>query len=391
MDKYSDINTHLIALCSEIGRGHPSYLDSVLLALSRLTQTQLECRKLPNMSTGFTRLAWRFVRTVYQLSGLGGPATWLYNRLRHPDARPSKWQLSLLGSALRHSFAGYPGTVLVDHPLLAHILADTCRVAYIHGEIATPGFCAVPSVWRTFVPLDTTAKTLISRGLKPESISVTGLLIEPQLVQQADKTYTDRLQRLSCTSTVPLTIGFFTSGAHPRPHLSRIMHAVASVTRTGYRAIVFWGLGWLRAARAQLFLRRFTLPDKSVQPVWAHTRQDETARTAEIFPQLDILVAAAHERTNWALGLGLPMFALFPHIGPFARENFAFAQNQGVCLPLQSTKDATVLGSTLHTLRKNGRLVEMSRAGWGKYSITGAETAARSLLANVSGDSLGRY
>lgn len=390
MTARSAICNPLVALCSEIGRGHPSYLDSVLLALSRLAKTGVvppgklsllspNRLKVSELCAGFSGLAWRSVRAAYRFGSLGGPATWLYNRLRSPDARPSGLQLTLLGSSLRRRFVDYEGIAVVDHPLLAHILSDTCRVAYVHGEIAAPGMSAIPNAWRTFVPLDSTARKLVACGVKREALSVTGLIIEPQLAEQAEPVYTARLQRLS-SSDVPLTIGFFTSGAHPRPHQSRIILAAASVAKAGHRAIVFWGIGWLRAARAQLLLRRFLSSEDSVQPIWARTRQDETARAAELFPQIDVMVAATHERTNWAVGLGLPMFALLPHIGPFARENFDFAKKQGVCLPLASPADAAALGTTLNALRQAGRLVEMSRAGWGNYPITGAETAAGNLL-----------
>ncbi len=389
----SGIYNRLVVVSSEIGRGHPSYLDSVMLALSRLTSGQSDqtAKRLTvaGLSSGVSSLAWKAVRAAYYFGGLGGPATWLYNRLRSPDTRPSRLQLSILGSGLRRRFTGYEGIVMVDHPLLAHILAGVCRVAYVHGEIAAPCFCAVPSVWRTFVPLESTAARLAAWGMRREALGVCGLFIEPQLVEQAEPAYAARIQRLDPSSDTRLTVGFFTSGAHPRPHLRHIILAAASVARVGHNAIVFWGLGWLRAAKAQLLLQRLALPDGSVRPVWARTRQDETTRTAELFPQLDVLVAAAHERTNWAVGLGLPMFALLPHIGPFARENFEFAQQQGVCLPLVSADDAAALGSSLGALRRYGRLAEMARAGWRRYPITGAERAARSLLESIALDQPG--
>jgi hypothetical protein len=92
------------------------------------------------------------------------------------------------------------------------------------------------------------------------------------------------------------------------------------------------------------------------------------------------MVCAAHERTGWAVGLGLPMLALLPHIGPFAPDNFAFASEQGVCLPLDGTAAAARLDDTLAELRRSGRLAEMARSGWGRYPINGAETIARALL-----------
>jgi len=350
---------------------------------------EMSCLTVPQLCTGVSGLAWTLARAAYRLGAQGGPATWLYNRLRSPDAGPSRPQLSLLGSTLRRDFAGYDGIVLVDHPLLAHILADTCRVAYVHGEIAAPCSSAVPGAWRTFVPLESTSARLEAYGVKRAALTVTGLLIEPRFLTWAQSSFSARLARLSSIgvrsseSGIPLTVAFFTSGAYPRPHMHRIMTAAVSAAQAGHRCLIFWGAGWLRAARAQLFLRRFSLTEEQVRPLWSRDRLAETARAAELLPRLDVMVAAAHERTNWAVGLGLPMFALFPHIGPFARENYAFASQQGVCLPLTSMEDAHRFGKTLSELHRSGRLAEMARSGWGRYPITGAAAVARELLTAV--------
>jgi len=131
-------------------------------------------------------------------------------------------------------------------------------------------------------------------------------------------------------------------------------------------------------------LGRRGVPDDAVHVVSARGRNDETRRTAELLPSIDVMVAAAHERTNWAVGLGLPMFALLPHIGPFARENFEFAATQGVCLPLTTQRDAAALGSALDALHRDGGLSAMSRAGWGKHAINGAAVTARILASELA-------
>lgn len=373
-------NSPLVSVCSEIGRGHPAYLDSVLLALSRLTaDSGLPRLTVPELCTGTSGLAWKLARLGYRLGALGGPATWLYNRLRSPDARPSGLQLSLLGANLRKTFAGYEGICIVDHPLLAHILTPVCRVAYLHCEIAAPGLAAVPQAWRTFVPLESTRQKLLAAGCQPSAVCVTGLVIEPELTDIAESAFHARIARLA--SDRPLTVGFFSSGAEPRPHSSNIITGTASVTRAGHKALLFSGTGMLRAAKTQLALRRQGVPEESARVIWTRNRQHGTGRAVEFFPDLDVLVAAAHERTNWAVGLGLPMFALLPHIGPFARENFEFASAQGVCLPLPDTAAAAGLADNIAGLRRSGRLVEMARNGWGRYPITGADAIVRSLLA----------
>jgi hypothetical protein len=370
----------LVSVCSEIGRGHPAYLDSVLLALARLRPEGAAIPRftVPQLCTGTSGLAWSMARATYRLGAQGGPATWLYNRLRSGSGKPSGLQSALLGSGLRKAFAGYDGICIVDHPLLAHILAPVCRVAYLHCEIAAPGLSAVADAWRTFVPLESTRQKLLAVGCQPSAVRVTGLVVEPELVEVAESAFQARIARLA--SDQPLTVGFFASGAEPRLHSSSTVTGAASVTRAGHKAVLSWGTGMLKASKVQLALRREGAADESFRVIWARSRRAATTAVAGIFPELDAVVCAAHERTNWAVGLGLPMFALLPHIGPFAADNCTFASEQGVCLPLNGTADAARLGDTIAELRRTGRLAEMARSGWSRHAIAGADATARELL-----------
>ena len=368
----------LVSVCSEIGRGHPSYLDSVLLVLSRLCASPAaDCHTVPELCAGASGLAWGLARAAYRFGGQGGLSTSLYNRLRPPLAGPSRLQLAVLGRSLRERFAGFDGICLVDHPLLAHILAPVCRVACIHGEIAAPNFSAVPDAWRTFVPLEVTRQKLLAAGCEPSAIVVTGLLVEPDLVAAAEASCQARLLRLE--SDRPLVVGLFLSGARPRPHVASLTACVESLAKSGHRSFVFPGTAASVSADLRSEIRRRGVPDGAVHVVSARGRNDETRRTAELLPSLDVMVAASHERTNWAVGLGLPMFAFLPHIGPFASENFEFAAAQGVCLPLATQRDAAEFGSALDALHRDGGLSAMSCAGWGKHSINGAARIARIL------------
>lgn len=343
----------LIAISAEIGRGHPGYLRSVI--------TQLE--NVPKIRA--TGPFWQLARQVYLIGGKGGICTAIYNHLRtnHPPVF-----LSLINSALCRRFSGYPGIVLVDHPLLARLLAPVCRVAYLHAEIAAPESAFIPCVWRTFVPLPETADQFIAAGARPETLVITGLIIEPELLPQAEKAYLSRCQRLATAS--PLTVGFFTSGAYPRPHLRAIITAARALVPTGHRIVVFSGPDARMAAKFKAALP----PQISI--ISAPTLEQEAKITADIFPQLDVLVCAAHERTGWAIGLGVPMLSLLPHIGPFAPLNFQFALAKGVSLPLE--KPAR-FGTILADLQRNQTLHKMACAGWDKYPITGAKFTAEYL------------
>jgi hypothetical protein len=81
----------------------------------------------------------------------------------------------------------------------------------------------------------------------------------------------------------------------------------------------------------------------------------------------DYFVAPAHERTNWALGLGLPMFVLTPDIGPFAPLNHEVLCSSGAAVEVHAGE----FSDQLHSLATNGRLASMAEAGWHPDSISG--------------------
>ena len=96
-------------------------------------------------------------------------------------------------------------------------------------------------------------------------------------------------------------------------------------------------------------------------------------------PQIDFFVGPSHERTGWALGLGLPMFVLTPCFGPFAPLNLLLLERSGTGVAINSLREASALGGTVIKLRESGQLTRMSERGWGKYRIDGFEQIARFL------------
>jgi hypothetical protein len=215
-------------------------------------------------------------------------------------------------------------------------------------------------------------------------------MIEPPLVVGAEESFQARLKRVD--SDQPLTIGFFTSGAYPKEHMEKIVAGARSVIEEKMRAIVFCGtnrdkLEWVRSRLEDVDAR--TVEDTDDSPgqdeefdlmlVTRATRQEDTQRAVELIPSLDAFVAASHERTNWAVGLGLPMFALFPLIGTFATQNFEFAQRQSVVHPVQSIGEARNLGDLLAELRQNGQLLQMAKNGFRAHIIAGADKAVSAL------------
>ena len=384
---FSD-NRRIIAIYTNIGRGHPSYLDGLLEILEKKGQRVIY-RTVFEESDGLSLLAWKLVQRLYFIGGKGGIRTKLYNWLRasQTDVSSDSGFLKILGRDLRAKYQDFRGVCLVAHPVVARILGNVCRTWYVHGEIAAPAECAIKEVEKIFVPLEETKDKLTSLGADPETIVVTGLMIEPGLVNSAEKSFQDRLKRIE--SNEPLTIGFFTSGAYPKEHIKKILWGAKSVVEQEMRAIIFIGtcpnkFEWFRKQMKKCGFR--VIEDKedgsgeekngNVWLITRKTRQAETQRTVELLPKTDAFVAASHERTNWAVGLGLPVFVLFPLIGTFASLNFEFAQRQKVAYALDSLQKAKTLGKLISELRQNGQLAQMAQSGFGVHRIKGCWEAA---------------
>ncbi|MGB8658203.1 MAG: hypothetical protein WCE90_10540 [Candidatus Zixiibacteriota bacterium] len=382
-----DPSLRVAALCSDIGRGHPSYLDSVISVLKR-TYPDLIYRTVFEEGRGVSLLSWKFLSWLYSISGKGGLQTRFYHLIRkRSETNLADSQLTkILGRDLRRLYRGFPGICLVDHPIVARALAGVCRVWYVHGEIAAPAECAATGAEKTFVPLQGTKEKLISCGADEESIVVCGLMIEPGLADSAETSFEQRLERIR--SDQPLTIGFFTSGAYPKEHMEKIVEGARSVIEKRMKAIIFCGtnpqkLEWVKGKardwRAKLAVdtegESHENQEFDLMLVTRKTRQEDTQRAIELVPRLDAFVAASHERINWAVGLGLPMFVLFPLIGTFASQNLEFAQKQKVVYPLDSTEKTKDLGAILSELRQSGQILQMAQNGFGVHKIDGIDTA----------------
>jgi len=402
----------IIGLSSEIGRGHPSYLDSVWTLLERDCPDSASClaywtafHTSVHTSVRTSRLAWSAVASVYWIGGRGGTTTRLYNILRRRRGAPSRGGLAvgLLGKDVRAALRGFEGICLVAHPILAQIASTVSRTWFIHGEIAAPEECAVSGVEKIFVPLDSTGRRLVKAGADPRAIVATGLVVEPDLASAVREAFQARLKRIE--SDEPLTIGFFTSGAYPREHMRKMAIAARSAVDRGMRAVLFCGtkpsaFRWLLAEA-----KRWGVPviedsarrggvwqrDWSVILVQRKTRQAETERAIELVPVLDAFVAAAHERTNWAVGLGLPMWVLFPHIGTFAAENWEFATSRGVSRPVRTDAEARAFGTAIQAARADGDLALMARRGFGHLPIEGAHRIAELALGEISTTEVPRF
>jgi len=85
------------------------------------------------------------------------------------------------------------------------------------------------------------------------------------------------------------------------------------------RVIIFMGTNCKKAKSFLKQLNRRSIQNNKSKAtslfIQGKTRIDYQKRVNHLLSLLDIFVAPSHEYTNWAIGLGLPMLALFPIIG----------------------------------------------------------------------------
>ncbi|MBS4016395.1 MAG: hypothetical protein KGZ86_08195 [Candidatus Latescibacteria bacterium] len=362
----------ILAINVEIGYGHPNYLDYVLQAIKEIApKTEIKVWNVLTHEKGLTRLFWQMSKQIYTLGAKGGMITGLYNKIRNLNKTPNL----PLCTANTQGF----DRIIVSHPLLAKFLGS---VWYVHAEIALPKESVLTNVEKIIVPIEYTGKQLLKNGVKQEQVIETGLLIANELVDNAQQNYKKRLSRIR--SKQSLTIGFFISGAYPKPHINKTIDAVYAVTKKNFRTIMFLGTNPKKASQiiAQLHHKYPDIANSktTILFIQGKNRVDYQKKVHRLLPLLDAFVAPSHEYTNWAIGLGLPMFALFPMIGSYAPKNFDFLFKQGVTYPIKTNHEAQNLGDILENLRKTGELSQMVKNGINKFPIDGAIKTAQIIL-----------
>lgn len=386
-------DARLVFIDTEIGRGHPTYLDGTLARVAAMAPDLPMYRTdVFAASKGCSQAAWRGVRWLYRTGGRGGMITALYGRLRQSSSSQQSGgpALAVLGRDIRRLASRGTGIVVVSHPILARLLAPLAPVVYQHGELAAPAEAMVPGCRKILVPWAETAARFEKAGISVESLVATGQCVEPELRAVADAGFQARLQRINGRG--PLTVAFFSSGAYPPVHLRRLALAVRSLVACGHRAVVFGGCSKPAARRLISQMRRLGVsaavgPDRpaEVRVVVSTAREEENRQTAALFPGLDLFVAPAHERVNWAVGLGLPLCLLCPHIGSYAPLNAGIAVGRQVAIEFRDDRAAADAGNVIADLRRTGRLAAMAANGFGRTAIDGFDVSARVLVEMVSG------
>jgi hypothetical protein len=377
-------------LYTNIGRGHPFYLDGIIEALIRKGQIGLvrDETDVFAISSGASKAAWQLVRKMYQFGSTGGLMGSLYNRLRSgTDYNHPGLIQRLLSKSVAKKYGKGTDPVVVAHPILVAALNGRADVIYQHGELVAPSESLVRGAAKVMVPTKDTANLFVKSGYAQKDVLVTGLCIETSLVRQAGDAFESRIKRLGQTES--RTGAFFSSGAEPPEHVKKLSLAALSVAKAGGSVIVFTQLhGRLQRACVEQFAKHdlhysimnddnpFVQDSSSITLVTYSSRRELTHRTAQLFPAFDFMVAPAHERSNWALGLGLPMFILGPQIGSFAPCNQRLLLDEEVAISIETEDHAKTFERSISGSGTTEKLLSMAQAGWGRYPINGFETVA---------------
>lgn len=381
-------------LYTNIGRGHPFYLDGIIDSMIRRSESSLvhHTTDVFEISSGLSRFGWQLARRLYQNGSSPGPLNRIYTAIRnHKNLNRRGFLLNLLKRDIVKKHAADSSPLVVAHPILVACLSGRANLIYQHGELVAPTVAPlVAGASKVIVPTVAVAAAFETTGYKPEDIFVSGLCIESALIRQASDSFAQRMNRIE--QRARLTGAFYSSGAEPAEHVTRLILGAISVVSDGGRAILFASEGGALLRQSEAALKNSALqygiidsldhlPEQLPQMVIVKydSRKMEDNQSARLFSSFDYLVAPAHERSNWALGLGLPMLAVGPAIGPFAPLNRDLVVQEGVAVSIDSDSEAADMGATIGALLRSGQLERMATTGWGKRKIDGFDNIAQFL------------
>jgi len=393
MNNHSKLNI----LYTDIGRGHPFYLDGIISELRRSAPSRiiLNIQNVFGISSGLSLRIWQSANILYRIGSQGGLAGFFYKAFRQRRKASSRgFGEYFMGRHIRRYIEKHPYPTLVAHPILVPLISDLVPAYYQHGEIAVPREALVDGCKAIFVPLEESYKGMKKSIDERTRVLTSGLCIERDLMEKAEQYFADRIRRIK--GEAELTGGFFSSGAEPRAHVEKIIYGLRSLADSHHRALVFCKAGGRLEERLRRMDTRIFSADKFPEDIRGaidrcrivalqyDSREEEEALTARIFGHFDFFVAPSHERTNWAVGLGIPMFILHPIIGTFSPLNRKFLLEKGVAFELTEDREANELGHMVSKLQHNGSLEAAARRGYGSYKLNGFETIAQFLIEELA-------
>ncbi len=348
------------------------------------------------VSSGLARCGWKTVRSLYSRGASDGALGRLYARIRSgADYNRPSLALNVLGRDIRSAFMSSPDVLIVAHPTIVAMLNGRKDLVYQHGEVVAPDEAIVRGAAYVFVPTEQVAESFVRGGYSESQVIVTGLCVELVLARVAREAFEARLLRINGQG--PLTGAFFSSGAEPKSHVKNLVAVACQAVNFGGRAILFAPRNGVFQSHATAKLEEsnidYQILDHSdrlpseLPPalvILYDSRRELNVFTSSFFQHFDYFVAPSHERANWALGLGLPMFVVEPCYGPFSPLNRETLIKAGVADTIESPAAAVGFGRMLREMRHHGVLSDMAHAGRGKYDINGFDKIAEFLINKVS-------
>ena len=389
----------LNVIYTNIGRGHPFYLDGIIHILSTnyKDRIKLNIHDVFSLSSGLSLRLWKLVRYMYRKGSQGGVVGRVYEQLRRGGKTDSYGLIEKqLARGIRSFLKDNPYPTLVAHPVLVPMISDLVPVFYQHGEIAVPPQAAVTKAKRVYVPLNESRDIMLSFGCPQSKMCVTGLCVESDLAIDSTTMFEKRLHRIENKDF--LVGGLFSSGAEPVGHVEKIVAAARSLSSAGHGAVIFCKAGGILEHALIDFpgISRFKPEDRKISfkdairknhilvTLFSGRKQEHDA-AIRLFKYLDFVISPSHERSHWAAGLGVPFFILHPIIGPFSPLNREFLMKLGVALDISDISGANDFGVLLNELISAGKLTEMAQNGFNKFDVNGFSFITSDIVDQLTG------
>lgn len=232
-------------LYTNIGRGHPYYLDGILECLPESSLGSVD--DIFSVSSIVPRMGWILAQAIYKKASSHGGNNALYTRLRQSnDYNNPGLALSIMGLDIKKRYLRDETPLVVAHPTLTGILKGKSNLVYQHGELVAPTESLVTGEHFILVPTQDVADSFIKAGSPAKKVIITGLCIEPALCVNAESMFKQRLQRIKDGTS--LCGGFFSSGAEPLPHIITLIATAEALVKNGTLCRMQWlphRLKWL--------------------------------------------------------------------------------------------------------------------------------------------------
>jgi UDP-N-acetylglucosamine:LPS N-acetylglucosamine transferase len=360
------------------------------LALAEELGTEVRSMDAPPLGEARDRKFWDRVRWLYepltrisQLPGIGVPARALLNAITaipplggdlSAPTQGTRWLLRAAGSGVGRRLAGYlqeTGAPLLTTFYAAAVLAEIHGRDGLHCVVTD---CDVNRVWvpedakatriTYFAPTDLTRRRLVSYGVPPGRVQVTGFPLPGGLLGRDRRELTEnlrsRMERLGGKGEAPLIV-FAIGGAGAQVPLAR--QVIAGMERrirdgtlrlalvAGRRPEVAAALGTALAAHG---LEGHPGVELLYDPdVFAYIR-----RFNALLGRADALWSKPSEMVFFT-ALGLP-FISSPPVGMHEVANLRWAAGQGAALP---QRDPAKAGEWLTAWIREGILASAAEAG----------------------------